>query len=209
MESFYLTHKDLLELKHWLTCSLTLERAKAHIYLLHFGLSTPPKAPDAEELTDQAQVSILEVGVGPFWGLLPHIPANKKLAIDPLLRAYYALGILDPRGDIQFVNEQFEKWDTNEKFDKVLCANALDHGEMGFNLMPKLSNLLKPGGRLYIHVQLRKPDQLNLIHDHALNEEQLNRNLSFTDLKEIKREFLERDFDAPHCPALVGIWEKP
>lgn len=209
MNSFNLTHKDLLELKYWLTCSLEMERTKAGVYLHHFGLSNLPTIPEIQLHEDRPQVSILEIGVGPFWGLLPHIPADKKVAVDPLLRAYYALGILDPRNGIQYVEEAFERWDTNDEFDMVLCANALDHGEMGFHLLPKLAKLLKPSGKLYIHVQLRPTEMLNIIHDHVLTVEQLDRNLQYTDLKEIKREILERDFDSPYCPALVGIWEKP
>lgn len=200
--TFTLTHKDLLELKFWLMCDMEEERNKNKQYIDLFGItSTPWKF--------GKQVSVLEIGTGPNWGLLPYISADRKVAVDPLINTYEALGILEERNGTHFYSEPFEKWDTNDKFNAVLCANALDHGEMGFHLMPKLSALLKSGGYLLLHVQLRPKELLNLIHDHSLTIEQLDRNLAFTDLVEVKREIIDPDFAPPFCPAVVGVWRKP
>lgn len=205
MKPLLLTHKDLLELKFWLTCDKNEERVKNYNYLDLFGV--PKKAPAPWIFGEQT--SVLEIGTGPMWGLLPYMAADRKVAIDPMINAYDALGILEDRVDIQYYSEEFEKWDVNDKFNAIVCANSLDHGEMGFHLMPKFSALLKSGGYLMIYVQLRRQEDLNLIHDHCLTIEQLNRNLSYTDLKEIKRNVLEIDQDPPFCPSVIGIWQKP
>lgn len=192
-----LTQKDLLELKYWLTANMQAERAIISRYL---ELLRVP--------TEQPGATILEIGTGPHWGLLPFIQADRKFGIDPLYPAYYAAGILDDRNGIFQIDEPFEKWDTNETFDTIVTTNALDHGEMGFYLMPKLARLLKPGGRLFLHVQLRPETELNLIHDHALTVEQLDRHLGYTDLIQERRQILSRDLDGTF-PALVGVWRKP
>jgi hypothetical protein len=217
MESIILTHKDLLELKFWLTCDIEGECKKTTEYLNLFELTNSVQVPWVEStrrlwkasLHNPFKTSILEVGTGPCWGVLPYLKADRIVGVDPLYRAYEALGILEDRGEIQYYSEAFDRWDTNDKFSAIFCANALDHGEMGFHLLPKFARLLYPGGHLFIHVQLRRLDQLNLIHDHVLTIDQLDRNLGFTDLVEVKRTILEKDFDAPYCPALVGIWRKP
>jgi protein-L-isoaspartate O-methyltransferase len=200
MHSFTLTHKDLLELKFWLTCDIEQERAENLRCRSLFGLAASTIDPTS---------SVLEIGTGPIWGLLPHIYAHRRVAVDPLIEVFKATGILEEgeRGSIQYYSEAFERWDTNEKFDTIFCINALDHGEMGFHLVPKLSALLNPGGRLFIYVHLRPPELLNLIHDHSLSEDQLDRNLKFTDLKEIKRGFEIES--VLQCRALFGVWRKP
>ena len=200
MKAFTLTQKDILELKYWLSCDLEEERQKNLRYV-----SGPV---GTVRVTTNSQ--ILEIGTGPLWGVLPHYPeARRSVAIDPLIDVYYAAGILAERGDIQYFSEDFITWDTNDKFDAIFCLNALDHGAMGFHLLPKIANLLAPGGKLALHVHLRAPEQLNLIHDHCLTEEQLQRNLRNTDLIRDFYRLIDRDEEPPRCPAILGIWRKP
>lgn len=203
---FQLTHKQLLELKFWLTDNVEAERAKLHDYLQWFGfgiLSGGKRVPEFDQ--------ILEIGTGPLWGLLPYLRAKRKFGVDPLYPAYYALGdVLEDRNGILQIDEPFEHWDTNETFDAIFTVNALDHGEMGFYLLPKIWRMLRPGGLFYMHAHLRPKDLLNLVHDHALTEEQFDKHLSYTDLIEVKRAVLEKDIDGRFdSPALVGIWRKP
>ncbi len=191
--------KDLLELKFWITCNMAEERAKQPLYLEAFefpGLGYGS--------------SVLEIGTGPHWGVLPLLEeAGRKVGVDPLYVEYWKLGILDAWGDIIRIEEPFELWDTTETFDVIVSANSLDHGDMGFHLLPKISRLLNPGGKFYLHVHLRPAALLNLIHDHALTVEQLDRNLSFTNLIPERRTMLECDVNGWECPTLVGIWQKP
>jgi len=198
MGPFTLTHKDLLELKFWLTCDVQQELKENLRCRDLFGLSA---------VNINQSSSVLEIGTGPNWGLLPFINADRRVAVDPLINLFDASGILAERGDIQYYSEAFERWDTDEKFDVIFCINALDHGEMGFHLLPKLSAILKSKGRLFIYVHLRPPELLNLIHDHCLTVEQLDRNLRFTDLIEIGRKFEIES--VLQCQALIGVWRKP
>ena len=193
---FHLTQKELLELKFWLTCDMAAERAQIDRYISSFTFVDPV-------------TSILEIGTGPHWGLLPFIEADLKFACDPLFPAYEATGILEERNGIRRVDEPFEHWDTAETFDAIVTTNALDHGEMGFYLLPKIWRMLRPGGRFYLHVHLRPADLLNLIHDHSLTEEQLDKHLRYTDLIQERREVLDQDFDGFPCRTLIGVWRKP
>lgn len=193
-----LTQKDLLELKYWFTANMQEERAMLRRYL------------DAFRIPELVNVSVLEIGTGPHWGLLPYFPlALRRVGVDPLYPAFYAAGILEERDQIIQVGECFERWDTNETFDVIVTTNALDHGEMGFGLLPKIARLLAPGGRFYLHVHLRPIELLNLIHDHALSVEDLDKHLGYTDLIEERREFHEKDIDGNFCRALIGVWRKP
>lgn len=195
-----LTTKQLLELKFWLTDDLEAERVKLRRYIEVFGLR--------DGLTGE----VLEIGTGPLWGLLPFVRSPRpyrQTGIDPLYPAFEDVGILEDRGGVQRIDQPFELWDTNETFDHILTTNALDHGEMGFYLIPKIWRMLKPGGRFYMHVHLRPPDLLNLVHDHCLTEAQLDKQLGFTNLKKIVRQVYKDDVDGGFCPALVGIWGKP
>src|ERR1700748_2839497 len=84
-------------------------------------------------------MDLLEIGTGPLWGMLPYFPdARRAVAVDPLIEAYDACGLLEPRGDIQYYSEYFEFWDAgDQRFDVILTANALDHGDLGFHLILK------------------------------------------------------------------------
>lgn len=195
---FILTHKDLLELRYWLSPSdFAEEKAKQPLYV------------DALQIPKSIPGSILEIGTGPHWGILPHVNAGRKTGIDPLYQAYWAYGLLEPRNSMLQVDEAFERWDTNDQYEAIISINSLDHGEMGFYLMPKIARLLRPGGRLYLHAHLRYIEEVNLIHDHVLSENDLNRNLSYTSLIEERREVRNKDVDGYPLRSLLGVWRKP
>lgn len=203
MKPLILSQKDLLELKYWVAPDCAREVDLRNRYVAAFGgqeflarMSGPGKA-------------VLEIGTGPWWGLLPLLGAGKRIAVDPLIDAFDAAALLAEREDIQYYSERFEWWDSNDLFDAVISTNALDHGEMGFYLLPKMAKLLKPGGRIYLHVQMRPPELLNLIHDHALTLDQLDKHLSYTALREVSREVFPKDVNGEFWPAVVGVWEMP
>jgi SAM-dependent methyltransferase len=213
-----LTQKELLELKFWTRAELLdgsghpdgrdAQKRMQLRYLEALGLIARGSLDPIFRVPDW---HVLEIGAGPYWGMLAHIQAELRIAVDPLIDAFEKLAILDPRGDIRYYAEAFEQWDPAEHaFDAILCANALDHGEMGFHLLPKIARLLKPGGRFHLHVHLRPPELLNLLHDHSLTAESLDKHLSYTPLVEVRREWWDRDYIAGwDCPTLIGIWQKP
>lgn len=196
---FALTHKQLLELKYWAHYDKAAEYALRDRYMDLFGL----------DRLDLTQHDVLEIGTGPLWGLMSRIDARYMYAVDPLYDAYHAIGVLEPKPACLAVCEPFEHWETNQQFDVIVTTNALDHGEMGFYLLVKMWRMLKRGGRLYLHVHLRPADMLNLLHDHSLTEEQLDRHLAYTNLVEMRRETFDKDVDGNFCKALVGVWTKP
>jgi 2-polyprenyl-3-methyl-5-hydroxy-6-metoxy-1,4-benzoquinol methylase len=196
---FHLTHKQLLELKYWAHFDKGAEYKLRDRYMELFGLDT----------LDLKRHDVLEIGTGPLWGLLSRIDAARMYAVDPLYEAYRAIGVLEDKPACIAVCEPFEHWETNLQFDVIVTTNALDHGDMGFYLMVKMWRMMKRGGRLYIHVHLRPPDMLNLLHDHCLTEAQLDRHLANTDLVEMRREIHNRDVDGNFCRALIGVWTKP
>jgi len=210
---FHLTHKELLELAFWLRCGMEAERAQLRRYVQAL------KIPDVQMKMVMAAPGvyidtpvprqILEIGTGPHWGLLPFIEADLKFGVDPLYPAYEAVGILEERNGIRRVDEPFEHWDTDQQFDLIVTTNALDHGEMGFYLLPKIWRMLKPGGRFYLHVHLRPQELKNLLHDHPLTEEQLDKHLGYTDLIQERRELLDQDLDGFESKTLIGVWRKP
>lgn len=199
---FVLTHKQLLELKFW--CQIS-ESELQHEYDMR------EKYVEVFDLKHKllAGKRVLEIGTGPLWGLLPVLNCAFKKGIDPLYEIYDAAGVLSPRGEIKYVSQAFENWETNEEYDVIITTNALDHGEMGFYLIVKMWRMLTSGGLLYIHTHLRPAEMLNLIHDHSLTEEELDKQLSYTNLIQKSRQIFEKDIDGNFCPALVGVWRKP
>lgn len=196
-----LTRKDEMELHYWTHSEHNeYHRAKLAMYLWAFGHYNNPQ-------------SVLEIGCGPFGGVLPLIHrAPHRVGIDPLVEEYRKAGFLPTIPGVTFLAAHFESWNNpgNERFDAIFAADALDHGEMGFDLIPWIASLLNPGGRFFMHVNLRPTGRLNAIHDHCLTEEQLNTALAQTPLIELRREIYPDDIDGTfECPTLVGVWERP
>jgi trans-aconitate methyltransferase len=154
--------------------------------------------------------SVLEIGTGPLGGFLPFVKAKRRVGVDPCYGLYQESGVLRLYPGVQYITEHFESWATNETFDLIFSSDSLDHGEMGFNLIPRIAEKLNPGGRFYLHVNLRTSDRLNQVHDHCLTVEDLDRALAHTGLIELRRDFYESDIDGSFAVnTLVGVWEKP
>lgn len=210
---FRLTHKELLELTFWAgekaRDGYAAERAKLPLYMRALQLSA-----EMVGWCVRDDVNILEIGTGPYWGLLPYLThtewsPRRRVAVDPLIDAFDACGLLEDRGSIQYYSVPFEQWDADsEQFDAIISTNALDHGEMGFYLLPKIARLLKPGGKFFCHVHLRPPELLNILHDHSLTMKQYESAAIDAGLTG-SYGIWERDIDGQFCPALVGIWRKP
>lgn len=185
--------KDKYELDYWKQASVNERIAEYRSYL--------------EAWNYQPAESVIEIGCGPFGGCLALVDAKRKVGIDPLIDEYAALGLL-PKDDVSYYACGVEQFTADEQFNAVITANAIDHGDLDFGIIPKLASFLKPGGRLYIHVHLRPESALNEGHDHALKEADLDRYLG--DLVEIKRLVMPRDVTGTgDYPALVGVWQKP
>jgi SAM-dependent methyltransferase len=197
-----MTQKDELELAYWQQANIEEHRAKLALYLWAFGEFRYPDR-------------VLEIGCGPLGGFLPLLSrATIRLGVDPLVNEYRRAGLLQDDDGIAYVAARFEEWATAKRikvlelFDAIFSADSLDHGEMSFYLIPRIAELLAPGGRFYLHVHLRPGDLINLIHDHSLTIAQLDAALARTDLVELRRDIYPSDVDGGFCEAVVGVWEK-
>lgn len=112
----------------------------------------------------------LEVGCGPYGGMLEHVDAKSKVALEPMYAEYVESGLWTSE-DIDVISECVEEYKGKKaSFDTIIAINSLDHGDSDVSVIPKLMSLLKKGGTLYLHVHLRTPEQLNAVHDHQITE---------------------------------------
>lgn len=155
---------------------------------------------------------VLEIGTGPRGGVLPFVKGKKKLGLDPLYIEFKTNDLLTKFPDIKYQVGCIENITLKDTFDTILTSDSLDHGKSNFRSFGKITTLLKPGGRLFLHVHLRKPEQLNQGHDHALTLKQYYTNATANDLKELWQHIYETDpLDSTHNPykTLVSCLEKP
>jgi SAM-dependent methyltransferase len=139
---------------------------------------------------DTLSGDILEIGAGPRNGLLPLFEGNKT-SLDPLNSDYIKQGLLAPRSDIEYITGSIENTTLNKKYDYVLCANSLDHGESDFSSMNIIKDLLKPRGKFYLLVHLRTREQLNEGHNRFMDLKEYENNLN--GFNEIFRKIYEKD----------------
>lgn len=192
-----LAAKDDYELNYWVGTESLKHLKKYPMYLERWGYRYHRK--------------VLDVGTGPYSGFLPFIEAEEKVGLDPLYPRYGEAGIFLRYPGIEYLPMRLEDLPTPgqfQKFNAVLCADCLDHGNLGFHMLPKLADLLQPAGKLFLHVHFRPPEKLNAAHDYPLDEWQLDEWLARTDLVEEKREILPNDIDGKWCAALMGVWRK-
>jgi cyclopropane fatty-acyl-phospholipid synthase-like methyltransferase len=197
--------KDANELNYWKQADLEYHRAKMSVYLWAFGHYNNPQ-------------SILEIGPGPLGGVLPLIGRphrlngasdKRRVGVDPLASEYRNAGLLVNDSSIEMVTAYFEHWKNSDRFDAIFAIDSLDHGSMGFHLLPKIADLLNPFGRLFLHVHLRPTARLDENHDHSLTIEQFESNLAKSRMTELFRRIYPIDVDGQFgCPALVSVCEK-
>src|SRR5574342_1038544 len=61
--------------------------------------------------------SALEVGTGPYSGMLPLVKAERKVGIDPLYPQYADLGLFKPLPGIAYLPVAVEDYPYEEQFD--------------------------------------------------------------------------------------------
>lgn len=152
--------------------------------------------------------NVLELGCGPLCGFLPHLVADKKVGVDPMLGEYRKRGLLLFDKGITLLEGSMESFSLEEKFDVVLCANAIDHGSSNFDSIQNIAKTMKKGSLFCLHVHLRRPEQLNRGHTHQMRLEDLDSVVKKCGLKPKFVKFFER------CPytdgaykTLIGVWE--
>lgn len=119
---------------------------------------------------------VADIGCGPYAGIFIAKQCNTMYAVDPLWSIYDKQQICSklPKGIIKIINDA-ENFTLPQKADSIISVNALDHSG---NLSQSITNIfsnLKSNGLFYLHIHLRKTEQLNAGHKLALNEETLDK----------------------------------
>jgi SAM-dependent methyltransferase len=152
--------------------------------------------------------SVLEIGTGPWGGSLPFVKAERMVGLDLMFEDYAETGLLPSFNGHGRTSEPLGTFSA-DPFEAILCMNTLDHGNSDFTAIDSITCLLKPGGRFYLHVNLRTPEQLNEGHDHSLRFEDLKAAIDRNGLREIKCDLYDHDpIEWAPYPTVVGIWEK-
>lgn len=138
---------------------------------------------------------IADVGCGPIGGILDLIEAEEKWAIEPIYSKYVKKNIWMPKSSLIIRETTCEEMNKvpNNYFDTIFTMNAIDHGNDILQCFKKVYAALKKGGYFYLHVHCRKPEELNLLHKQAFNEEQLLEMLKKTGFKIIAHKVYKHD----------------
>jgi cyclopropane fatty-acyl-phospholipid synthase-like methyltransferase len=172
--------KEAFEVEYWLACDKQSYVRDVYPKMIQlFGLDKVG--------------SILEVGTGPLGGILPYVSSPRKVGLDPAYVRYKEEGLLVEFDDIQYVLGFAESTHPDEKFDTIVAINSLDHGDSSFDSIDNLSSMLEPGGKMFLHVHLRQPHELNIGHDHALKEADFFAAVKRNHLKILRCDIFETD----------------
>ena len=163
-----MTRKDELEIEYWksaISKDFSVRYKKA---LELFGVNSIDYMGE-----------VMDWGCGPFFGILPYLNSNWKEAVDPLWDQYFQRfgNVLDKFGEdtLCFTIDDFSPGE-DDPIDTIFTINSIDHGNSDFSVLNTFHKLLKPGGKVYLHVHLRTPEQLNDGHDHCLTYEDYLKN---------------------------------
>ena len=139
------------EIRYWEEKGIHLGTNIYDRYLTAFKLSAG----------DLASKSIADFGCGPFGGILAIVETLTAFPIDVLADEYNNWG-----------HSAFPVYLFDGKTiaiedgvcDIVFCTNALDHTPNPQPSVKEIIRILKPGGRVFLHVHLRRPYELNKAH---------------------------------------------
>ena len=187
------------ELEYWLTADRAGHERRYRAILDMWGLT------EAD--------SILEIGTGPFSGVLPYVKARRKVGVDPLYRTYQEFGLFRADKGIEYAGVEFEGGATFTRelgpLHAIVTMNALDHGGSDFHAVERVGSMLEKGGRFYLHVHLRTSEQLNVGHDHCLTLEALHEALALANLRTVWEQDLDRDpIEFCEYRTVIGVYEK-
>lgn len=123
--------------------------------------------------------SVVEIGAGPY----PAIAGAKKgwkrpVAVDPIARGYVEEDLVpESCGHIVYIEAPGERIPLPAGFaDLVVCENCLDHVTDPSSVIREIERLLKPGGCLWIFVDLS--EHQDHMHPHPMSEAKMRGLLS-------------------------------
>jgi SAM-dependent methyltransferase len=148
--------KSDYEMKYW---RITGMKKGSDIYRKYIHMFNP-------RLTRGSKV--IDIGCGPFGGICSKIESVKeKVGLDTLKNEFGTL--YKPISDIKMVQGNSESIPYPDNyFDAVFCTNVLDHTINPEKSLKEMHRILKPGGKLYLHVHIREKEQLNIGHPYLI-----------------------------------------
>lgn len=152
----------------------------------------------------------IDIGSGPCGGILDLIDANEKWVAEPIYSKYKRDKVWCPKSDVIVRETRAEDMldVPTDFFDVVFTANAIDHGDDIGKCIANISNILKIGGRLYLHVHCRKPHELNSLHRQAFSPSDLERMFDRHNLFIVNKSIYEKDPLSGKYETFVGVLEK-
>jgi len=147
------------ELRYWLQTGLDKGTGIYANYLTLFGVE-----PDSFR-----GLTVADFGCGPFGGVLSALEdLGTAYPIDVLADEYNELG-RSPWPVVPVVDSRTPL--PASTCDACFCTNALDHVPDPERIAAELARILRPGGTLFLHLHLRRPDQLNKAHRYVVSED--------------------------------------
>jgi SAM-dependent methyltransferase len=152
--------------------------------------------------------TVIEIGAGPF----PTVAAarlgwTRAVAVDPLARAYAEEGLLDPEAvGVTYVEAPGENIPLPAgQADLVICENCLDHVSRPALVMREVVRLLRPGGYLWLFVDLS--EHRDAMHPHPMTQARIARLTA--ELEQIAVELTANKAHPKAHGALRGLYRKP
>lgn len=149
------------ELKYWRKNGI---KKGNHIYKKYFD------AFNLDEYDFYNKV-VIDVGCGPFGGLIPLIETENGYSLDILSNEYNKMQVCEK--DIIYGDLSKELPFQDNFADFIICTNAIDHINDVNHGFSELYRILKKNGILFVHVHLRKKSQLNKAHIHKITEKMI------------------------------------
>lgn len=135
-------------------------------------------------LPDREQDVIADVGCGPIPFFCDYaIKAKRQIAVDPLYEQYLKLSYYQKFCDCVVTWIRSTVALETGVCDSVFALNMLDHVQSPNDTIDELIRILKPGGCLYLFVDLEKdPDHM---HPHMISEQWLRSALAMLDTVQV------------------------
>lgn len=165
---------------------------------------------------------VVDIGCGPFGGVLPYVKAQKRIAVEPLYEKYREENLWKAEAGIEVRACFAEEMDlASDSVNVVFACNSLDHGESILDALREVARILIPGGRFFLHVHCRTKQQLNKGHRQAFGPADLLLMARQAGLEPVRWDVYERDpvegkykafigdfRKAVHPPQPMGWWER-
>jgi len=118
-------------------------------------------------------VKMLDIGCGPLCGMLSIFPRASGVGIDPLAALYNEVWA-SPYVIYNWVEAEKQLMCRGKQWaDMAWCIDVLDHCKEPASVLECTARLLKPGGLLYLYVDMRPEAKRNLLHPNPMTAERL------------------------------------